>query len=265
MAKVSRFTNEGMFVEEDFKTYLILRGGFPTNLKIGEDVDITVVDKKKNLAILDDYKVEEGKVMCLKVKAKTAVGFFLDTFTDDDLFMPFAETTGRVKPGDRVVVKVLRDRKDRLCASMRISEHVSNKHNYKENDDVKAVIYSVRPGLGVFAVVDSDIDGRMEPYEMNRAYELGDVEKFRIKYVLPDGKLCLTKRERAHIQVDKDSVIIMEALMKNGKLAVGDKSAPDEIMETTGLSKQAFKRACGKLLKQGLIKISDREVRRVED
>ena len=148
---------------------------------------------------------------------------------------------------------------------MRISEYVSNSHNYVENDEVIATIYSVRPGLGVFGVVDEDIDARLDANEMTRGYEVGDKEKFRVKYVLPDGKISLTKRERSHLQIDKDSVIIMDGLMKTGRLSIGDKSSPEEIFEVTGLSKQAFKRACGRLLKQGLIEVGPVEVRRVED
>ncbi len=265
IAEVSRFTNEGMVVTCDSKTYNILRGGFSRDIKIGDKIEITVVDKKNNIAILSENKVEDGRVLTLRVKEKARVGFFLDTFGADDLFMPFAETTGKVKPGDRVVVKVMRDRKDRLFGSMRISDHVSNSHNYVENDEVVATIYSVRQGLGVFGVIDEDIDARLDANEMTRGYEVGDKEKFRVKYVLPDGKISLTKRERSHLQIDKDSVIIMDGLMKTGRLSIGDKSSPEEILEVTGLSKQAFKRACGRLLKQGLIEVGPVEVRRVED
>lgn len=265
IAKVNRFTNEGCVVIDGSKQYTILRGGFPKNLKIGENVDIKVVDKKNSIAILSDNEVEEGKILTLRVKDKTKVGFFLDTFGADDLFMPYQETTGKVKAGDIVVVKVLTDRKGRLYGSMRISDHVSNEHNYKENNEVEGIIYSVRHGLGVFAVIDEDIDARLDSNEMNRGYAVGDKEKFRVKYVLPDGKISLTKRERSYLQIDKDSVVIMESLMKTGRLDIGDKSSPEEIFDITGLSKQAFKRACGRLLKLGLIEVGPREIRRVED
>jgi len=55
--------------------------------------------------------------------------------------------------------------------------------------------------------------------------------------------------------------VILEHLEKNkGKLALGDKSSPDEIRELLGMSKKSFKESVGQLYKLRKIEISEHEI-----
>ena len=80
----------------------------------------------------------------------------------------------------------------------------------------------------------------------------------RVTAVKEDGKLDLSIREKSYIQIDADAEKIKELIdNNNGILKLNDKSDSKLIREITGLSKNAFKRAVGRLLKNGYIEFKD--------
>ena len=86
----------------------------------------------------------------------------------------------------------------------------------------------------------------------------------KVTDVKPDGKLDLTLREKAYIQMDSDSEKIMELLDSYaGVLPFSEKASPEVIKRETGLSKNAFKRAVGHLYKERKIDLSGGKIRKV--
>ena len=82
----------------------------------------------------------------------------------------------------------------------------------------------------------------------------------RVTAVKADGKLDLSVRGKIPEQMDKDADLIMERIMRNGgALLFTDKAAPERIKAELGMSKAAFKRAVGRLLKQGKITIDEKQ------
>ena len=80
--------------------------------------------------------------------------------------------------------------------------------------------------------------------------------QLRVTKVRQDGKLELSMRKIVHLQMEDDAKLIMQALeAENGILKLHDKSSPQEIKEQLGMSKAGFKRAIGKLVKEGAIEI----------
>jgi predicted RNA-binding protein (virulence factor B family) len=84
-----------------------------------------------------------------------------------------------------------------------------------------------------------------EPHRLRR----GDVADFRVAHVQPDGKLVLSLRKHAHEEMASDADVIRRVLSRPDAPRVGDRSDPELIRELFGLSKKAFKRAVGGLLK----------------
>jgi hypothetical protein len=60
--------------------------------------------------------------------------------------------------------------------------------------------------------------------------------------------------------MDEDSQLILAALKDKGFLPYHDKSKPEELKQAFGLSKNAFKRAVGRLLKEGKITLSEKGI-----
>ena len=63
------------------------------------------------------------------------------------------------------------------------------------------------------------------------------------------------------MQIDEDATKIIAALEKNnGVLAFDDKAPAELIMERVGLSKNAFKRAVGRLYKERKVEIKENQI-----
>ena len=63
-----------------------------------------------------------------------------------------------------------------------------------------------------------------------RAVSCGDVVQLRVTGVKPDGKLDLTAREKAYIQIDEDAEAVMGVIEEfEGVLPFNDKVSPEII------------------------------------
>ena len=94
--------------------------------------------------------------------------------------------------------------------------------------------------------------------------ELGQVISARVIKVQEDGRLLLSIRDKAYLQIDKDAEKILSLLDSyEGSLPFTDKSAPEVITHETGMSKNEFKRAVGHLLKEKKIQIGEKSIRRL--
>ena len=90
----------------------------------------------------------------------------------------------------------------------------------------------------------------------------GDTVQARVTKVREDGKLDLSPRDKAYLQIDADSELVMETIKSyDGVLPFTDKASPAMIDKELGLSKNAFKRAVGRLLKQNKIEITGGTIR----
>ena len=102
---------------------------------------------------------------------------------------------------------------------------------------------------------------RIENYE---SYRIGDVIEARVLRVREDGKLDLSHRKKAYLQLGEDAKMIADLLdKKQGRLELGDDSSPEKIKEVLGISKNAFKRAIGNLYKSNKIKIYEDHIEKI--
>jgi predicted RNA-binding protein (virulence factor B family) len=98
-----------------------------------------------------------------------------------------------------------------------------------------------------------------EPQSLAR----GAAAMFRVTRVLADGKFELSLRGKAHEELADDARHVLAVLRAHGP-TVSDHSTPAEIRTLFGLSKKAFKRAVGRLLKEGSATLDDRGCVRVK-
>ena len=91
----------------------------------------------------------------------------------------------------------------------------------------------------------------------------GDVMEFRVTEVKEDGKLNLSSKQKAYLQIHEDADMVLGVIDEYaGVLPFDDKASPEIIKREFGLSKAAFKRAIGHLLKEGKVEIKDNKIRR---
>lgn len=198
-----------------------------------------------------------GKVAVLTVKDVTKIGAFLDWGLAKDLLLPFKEQTAKVRVGDQVLVTLYVDKSDRLCATMKVYEYLSCDSPYQKGDHVVGRIYEILDSFGAFVAVDDKYSALIPHNEMTRELSIPETVEARVKEVTPEGKLTLTLQEKVKVQIGKDATQIYERLEEaGGFLPFHDKTSPEIIKREFKISKAAFKRAIGRLLKEKKIELT---------
>ena len=203
------------------------------------------------VATVTEPLIMAGGTALLKVVQVTRIGAFLDWGLPKDLLLPFAGQTYRVKERDEVLVALYTDKSGRLAATMNVYPFLSCDPPYEAGDDVEALLYEKSDTFGIFAAVDmkySAIIPRTESF--GDGLEPGKRVRARVVNVRDDGKLNLSVRDKAYLQMEPDMEKILSLLDSyGGTLPFTEKADPEIIRRETGMSKNEFKRAVGHLYK----------------
>lgn len=252
---------------DDDKRVLLPIKQVPQGAKQGDKIKVFLYKDSSDrlIATTNEPKLVIGEFAVLTVKEMGKIGAFLDWGLEKDLFLPFKEMTQKVQSGDEVLVTLYIDKSDRLCASMRGLYHLLKKESpYNKDDIVTGRVYEFSDNFGTFVAVDDCYSARIPNHEDHSFLRIGDIIEAKVVAVKPDGKLDLTLREKAYIQMDADAEKIMELLdAYAGVLPFSEKASPEVIKRETGLSKNAFKRAVGHLYKERKIDLSGGKIRRL--
>ena len=117
--------------------------------------------------------------------------------------------------------------------------------------------------FGMFVAIDGIFQGLIPKKALYGRVEIGDEISATVAKVTEDGKIELAIRQPAYLQIEEDADRILKAIeMNDGFLPINDKSDPEIIKQEFEMSKAAFKRACGHLLKQNKIYIRDNGIER---
>lgn len=239
----------------------------PEGSSIGDELEVFLYKDSSDRMIATTHQpmLTLGETAVLKVLEIGKIGAFLDWGLEKDLFLPFKEMTRKVKPEDEILVTLYIDKSERLCASMRGLYNLLQKDSpYQKGDMVSGRIYEFSDNFGTFAAVDDTYSAMIPAFEDCSKYRIGDVVTARITNVKPDGKLDLTLREKAYLQMDADAQKVMKVIEEYaGVLPFNDKASPEVIKREMQMSKNAFKRAVGRLYKGHKIEITERSIRKL--
>lgn len=214
------------------------------------------------IATMLEPDIELGGVARLKVKEVTRIGAFLEWGLSKDLLLPFKEQLYEVKAGDAVLVTLYLDKSERLCASMHVYDSLKNNSPYQKDDEVFGRVYEISENFGVFVAVDDIYSALIPKKEVFEAYRINQPVYARVAQVTEDGRLTLSTKKKIPEQINDDCQLIFEHLQKaGGFLPYHDKSKPEDIKDTFHMSKNAFKRAIGHLMKDGQITIASDGIR----
>ena len=254
---IRRFGPPGAFLVEpdagaDAPTILLPGAEIPDGAEIDQTLQVLVYldSEDRPVATVREPKVVLGEVAFLEVTALASFGAFVDWGLPKELLVPLVEQTREFHVGDRHPVGVYVDDTGRLAGTMRIAEMLGEVGEFEEGEWVAGEAWRNDPELGVFVIVEQRFVGllpRTEPHGLAR----GESARFRIARVHPDGKLELSLRGPAHEEQTKDAAHVLDVLGRPGAPDVGDRSDAEQIRAVFGLSKKAFKRAAGRLLKTG--------------
>ena len=252
--------------EEAQDRVLLPRKQVPEGSRIGDKVTVFVYrdSKDRMIATVREPKLLMGQVAELEVVQVGQVGAFLDWGLEKDLMLPFKQHRGKVKQGDRVLVSLYIDKSSRLCATMNVYENLRTDSPYRKEDKVTGRVYDISDNFGAFVAVDNLYSALIPKKELYGNVELGKDVQARVVQVREDGKLTLSVREKAYLQMDKDAEKILSILDSyEGVLPFNDRVSPQIIKRETDMSKNEFKRAVGRLLKEGKIEIGEKVILRL--
>lgn len=263
---IRRFGTPGAFLAvnaEDTRAgaevVLLLGPEIPEDAQEGDEIRVFIYldSEGRPLATTKVPKLGLGQVAFLEVTATTNIGAFVDWGLAKELLVPFAQQTADMYVGSRYPVGLYIDPSGRLAGTMRVTEILKeNEGSFEVGSWVEGEAYRNDDKIGLFVILERSVLGlvpRSEPHRLAR----GDQAKFRVTRIHPDGKIELSLRAPAHQELEADGARVLSVLSADGAPVVSDKADPERIRELFGLSKKAFKRAVGGLLRGRLIDIRD--------
>lgn len=261
----------GVYLGEDQnagmdKRVLLPKKQVPENCNIGDKIEVFLYKDSRDrlIATVNIPKLMVGEVGFLKVSQVTKIGAFLDWGLEKDILLPYKEQTRKVREGEEVLAALYIDKSSRLAATMNVYEYLRKNSEYKKDDIVTGMIYQTSDNFGVFVAVDNIYSALIPKKEVVGELRIGDTVQARVTGVKPDGKLDLSVREKAYLQIEKDAVKILQIIDSfDGVLPFTDRANPEVIKRETQMSKNEFKRAIGNLLKNGKIEIKENCIRRI--
>jgi predicted RNA-binding protein (virulence factor B family) len=261
---IGRFGPPGAFLvaaakgdEADRSTLLLIGSEIPEGAKVGDELRVFVYldSEARPIATTRPSKLELGQVAFLEVTACTEFGAFVDWGLAKELLVPFAEQTADMHVGGRYPIGLYVDKSGRLAGTMRVTEMLDqDKATFRLDEWVEGEAWRNDPDIGLFAIIDHAHIGLVpatEPHRLSR----GEAARFRVTNILPDGKIELSLRGHAHEELQNDAQRILDVLARSDAPRIGDASSPEEVRAVFALSKKAFKRAVGRLLKAGAIAV----------
>lgn len=268
---VTKKVDFGIYLAEEgtdgSERVLLPKKQVPKDIKIGDKLEVFLYKDSDDrlISTTTQPKLMLHQVGRLSVNDVGKIGAFMDWGLEKDVLLPFHEQTRRVRKGEEVLCALYIDKSSRLCVTMNVYEYLSTDSPYKKDDRVTGVVYEMSDNFGAFVAIDDKYSALIPKKELYGDIQIGDIVGARVISVRDDGKLTLSIREKTLEQMDIDAKRILEEIdAYNGVLPFTDKASPDIIRDKISMSKNEFKRAVGRLLKEGKIEIFERGIRKTD-
>lgn len=253
----------GVYLGSDKERVLLPKKQVPAGIEPGDPIEVFLYKDSDDrlIATTNEPKIELGKLAVLDVVDTGKFGAFLNWGLEKDLFLPFKQQTAKVEKGDQCLVSLYIDKSQRLCATMRVYELLSTNSPYKKDDEVQGIVYDTSDNFGTFVAVDNQFSALIPKKDSFGNFRVGQTVTARVAAVKPDGKLDLSVKDKIPMQMDKDAEMILAKIETyGGVLPFTDKADPELIKKEFNMSKNAFKRAVGRLFKERKIQINEKNI-----
>lgn len=233
-------------------------------VKEGDEVKVYLyLDPAKRLtASMKLPKMREGQLGYVRVLSVTRDGGFVDIGAERGVFLPYSQMRGHVSEGQLVWVKLYRDKSGRQAVTMRVEEDMQRAskpaEGLKVGDKVTGTIYNILPE-GFFVFTTQRFIAFLHRSEVpGGRLDFGQQITGRVIYLREDGRLNISLRMQKENALIADAQDIYDYLLKRGGSMPYCDSTPLEIIKQKfGISKAAFKRALGHLMKEGKVRQED--------
>jgi predicted RNA-binding protein (virulence factor B family) len=269
MVKIGKYNTLRVVKSLDFGVYLDGGDGLeillptryvPEGLKVDDELNVFIYKDSEDrlIATTEHPYAEVGEFAYLQVNQVNQAGAFLDWGLPKDLLVPYSQQRSKMRQdGIYLVYVYLDDATKRIVATAKIEKYLGNVFpEYKVGQAVKCLVIE-HTEIGYKVIVDNLHRGMIYHNEIFRPIEVEETITAYVKAVREDGKIDVTLSDKAVRRIDDLSERILNAIKTNGgKLAVTDKSSPDEIKSLFSCSKKDYKKALGHLYKEHIITIT---------
>ncbi|MCR4923119.1 MAG: S1 RNA-binding domain-containing protein [Lachnospiraceae bacterium] len=267
--KAVKLREQGMYftdpldIEEEERV-LLPKKQLPEDLKVGDMLSLFIYRDSSDRLIATNRTpaISLSETALLKVKEISKIGAFFEWGLEKDLLMPYAEMTKELSPGEECLCALYVDKSNRLCLTMKVYPYLSSDSPYKKEDEIRGRVYEISDRFGAFVAVDDKYQGLIPAKELFSELNINSIIGARVTEVREDGKLTLSIRKKAYLQMDEDAKKVYDIIKSfDGVLPFNDKASAETIKRVTGMSKNEFKRAVGRLYKERKIIIGDKVIR----
>lgn len=261
--KVLRLSEYGAFLDggtgNTNDDVLLHKAQQTESVKVGDTVRVFLYhDPKRRLtASMNLPKIKIGQIAYTDIVNTTNFGCFANVGTERGIFMPHAEMRGMPQVGEKVWIRLYEDKSGRLAVSMDVDDAMRRASKPAQGVSVGSKISGAIYNLteeGAFFITQERFIAFVHRSEMPYTPKVGEIVEARVTFVRPDGRLNASLRPVIRKAIVDDKQVILDYLQqRNGRMPYSDKSDPSLIKERFNISKGAFKRALGGLMKEGLI------------
>ncbi|QEN03975.1 GntR family transcriptional regulator [Thiospirochaeta perfilievii] len=267
--KISRVVDMGLFLTDSENSEVLLPNKYcPIDYKVGDEINVFIHLDRSDRVVATNLspKIKLYEFGFLRVESVTDAGAFLDWGMDKHLYLPKSESRDGVEVGQWHIVYMLQDDKtEKLYASRKVERYLQNDDlTVKEGEEVDLLIYQ-DAGFGLSVIINNQHKGMVYNNENFKPLSIGDRVKGWIKTVRDDNKLDVSLQPIGYKNyIDPNNKLILEEIERHGGfIQLNDKSKPEEIYETFGISKKLFKKSVGSLLKNRQIILEDNGIKTV--
>ncbi|GAB3658508.1 S1-like domain-containing RNA-binding protein [Echinicola sediminis] len=265
---ITRFTGNGAYLQlSNGEEILLPKGYLKGDEKEGDEMEVFVYTDSEDrpvaitdrpLALVDEFAV-------LDVKEVTQFGAFMDWGLPKDLFVPKSEMGQPITEGRKYLVMVCVDYKtNRLIGVSKYQDFMlADTADFSEGQEVRALVFD-KTELGYKALIDQHYEGLIYSNEVFKPLNIGDDIIAYVKKRRDDGKLDLQLTPIGRQKYEEGAEKILDVLKIQKFLPLHDKSSPEEIKKTLGMSKKHFKQSIGQLYKSKKIVILENGIEIVD-
>ncbi|MFC6997340.1 CvfB family protein [Rufibacter roseus] len=258
--EVLRDVEHGLYLGSDDGDILLPRKYVPEGTAIGDMISVFVYRDSEDriIATTLEPKAKVDQFACLQVKDVTNFGAFMDWGLEKDLLVPLSNQHEDLHTGQWALVYLyLDENSDRIVGSTKLAPFLSYEPIKLQEGDKVNLLIGPEKALGYQVIVNNSYLGMLYRNEVFRPLQPGEFTQGFVKKVREDDKLDVSLQKQGYGEIEHAADTILQRLKadKNGFLPLTDKSEPEKIYQTLGMSKKTFKKAIGALYKQGVVQL----------
>lgn len=259
--RVLRFTSVGAYLGDAEDNDVLLPNKYLTDdFDLDDEIEVYLYRDSEDrlVATTERPLINLNGFAYLQTKAVNFFGAFMDWGLEKDLMVPFKEQRKKFEEGRYYLVTLQIDEAtDRLFASAKTNKFLEECEEEIDPKTPVSLLICDSTELGVKVVVEDRYSGLLYHNDVSRPLVPGERTTGYVTKVREDGRLDVRIDPTSFAKVSVSAEKILTILKRKGHIQLTDKSHPDDIRDTLGMSKKTFKQAVGNLYKQRIIRIEE--------